>query len=258
MEIIIVDDERILCNELVSEVSGIVPKAAIEAFTNPDDALDHFRGNDGCDIAFLDVSMPGMSGLALAREMTEIYPMVNIIFVTAYSEYALDAHSVYASDYILKPFSTDDITRALTHLRHPVQKRHALQVKCFGSFAVSYLGEPVEFRSSRTKEILAYLIKLNGSRCNMYELHSMLWEGRPVTDSSKSRIRTLIADLRGSLDKLGMGDVVEKHRDSIRINTDMIDCDYYDYLIGDPAARESFDGRFMEQYPWAKMQGSAK
>jgi two-component system LytT family response regulator len=75
------------------------------------------------DLVFLDIQMPQMDGLALARTLGETMPAV--VFVTAYDEYALRAFEVHALDYVLKPFSAERFKSALMHARQHLSQRRA-------------------------------------------------------------------------------------------------------------------------------------
>ena len=73
------------------------------------------------DLVFLDIQMPQMDGVALARTLGEAMPAV--VFVTAYDEYALGAFEVHALDYLLKPFSAERFKSALIHARQHLSSR---------------------------------------------------------------------------------------------------------------------------------------
>jgi two-component system LytT family response regulator len=75
------------------------------------------------DLIFLDIQMPQMDGLQLARALGDRMPAV--VFVTAYDEYALRAFEVHALDYVLKPFSAERFKAALAHARQHLSKRRA-------------------------------------------------------------------------------------------------------------------------------------
>jgi two-component system LytT family response regulator len=76
------------------------------------------------DLVFLDVQMPELNGLEVARAVRpERLPVV--IFVTAYDEYALRAFEVHAADYLLKPFSPERLKLAVTHARNTIIERRA-------------------------------------------------------------------------------------------------------------------------------------
>lgn len=127
-----------------------------------------------------------------------------------------------------------------------------LHIQTFGNFEVFYQGELVHFRRSRTKELLAYLVDRRGAGITMGELISILWEGRPATDSVRSQLRSLITDLRLTLRPMGQEGVVVKHRDLIAIDPRRVDCDYYRFLAGDPGAVKAFRGEYMTNYSWAE------
>ena len=73
------------------------------------------------DLVFLDIQMPQMDGLTLARTLGRTMPAV--VFVTAYDEYALSAFEVHALDYLLKPYSADRFKSALVHARRHLEAR---------------------------------------------------------------------------------------------------------------------------------------
>lgn len=66
-----------------------------------------------CDVAFLDIQMPGESGLMLARELSALPQPPVIVFVTAYERYAVEAFEAHALDYLLKPFDDERLAQTL-------------------------------------------------------------------------------------------------------------------------------------------------
>ncbi len=77
------------------------------------------------DVVFLDVSMPGESGMTLAAELKEKQPQVKIVFITAYEEHAIDAFLVHATDYLLKPVSAERLTETINRLKRPDDDQEA-------------------------------------------------------------------------------------------------------------------------------------
>ena len=120
------------------------------------------------------------------------------------------------------------------------------------NFEVFFDGKPVHFSRSRTKELFAYLIDRRGAGSTMGQLISVLWEGRPDTESVRSQLRSLISDLRATFRALDREDVIIKRRDLIAVNPDRVDCDYYRFLRGEPAAVETFRGEYMSNYSWGE------
>ena len=196
MKIIAVDDEKLALDTLVDSIEKAVPDASITGFRKPEDALTYVREND-CEIAFLDIKMRGMTGLELAKRLKDIRGEINIIFVTGYSEYSLDAFRLYASDYLLKPATPDAVKQAMEHLRTPVKPIQTKRVRfqCFGNFEVYVDNKPLIFGRAKSKELLAYLVDRMGASATMGELMAIMWDDGADTSSRQSNLRNLIADL---------------------------------------------------------------
>ncbi len=106
--------------------------------------------NHDIDIAFLDIRMPGKTGIDLARAIKIIKPDINIIIVTAYADYALEALRLYVSGYILNPFKDKDIKEALDNLRKPLgdtppRSSKPVRAQCFGNFELFFNNKPISF-----------------------------------------------------------------------------------------------------------------
>lgn len=170
MEIIIADDEKIILDALVETVQDIQPQATIHAFSKPTPLLE-FIDNHSCDIAFLDIEMGKVNGLEIAKQIKIKYPKVNIIFVTGYNNYAIEAFKIKASGYVLKPFTKEDIEKEFNDLRTlvPFTYKNKLTVRCFGQFEVYYDNKPLKFERNKTKELLAYLIDKQGKTISTSE-----------------------------------------------------------------------------------------
>ena len=128
MNIIAVDDEKLALDVLVDTINEVVPEAKIFGFRQPLEAIS-FVETENFDVAFLDIKLRGMTGLELAKRLKDINGKVNIIFVTGYSEYSLDAFRLYASDYLLKPVDEEQIKKAIENLRNPVNIPYKKKVK---------------------------------------------------------------------------------------------------------------------------------
>ena len=122
MNIIAVDDEKSALNSLQSAINEAVPNSQLSCFNKSRQALEFARSNQ-INFAFLDIEMGGMNGLQLAKHLKEIYCKTIIVFVTGYSEYALDAFALHAGGYLLKPVTSKAITEVVEHFHSPVQKQ---------------------------------------------------------------------------------------------------------------------------------------
>lgn len=248
MRILLVDDEKLQLLRLKKAVEETSPEGSeILSFSNPTQALDAFS-DQGIDLAFLDIEMPGMNGIELAKRIKSKWPRANIIFVTAYDQYALDAYRIHASGYVTKPVNKAKIAVEFADLRHPVSlpSKKKLQIKCFGNFELFHQGEPVVFTYAKSKELFAYLVDREGALATLGELNTVLWE-----EDHPSYLRNLIADIQSSLKAIGAGEVFLKRRNACSIDIDEIDCDAYEYKKGNPEAIRAYRGEYMIQYPWA-------
>ena len=97
MKVLIVDDELLIAEGIKHEVEALFSDAAVDAVTDAADALKLAEDKE-YDVALLDVDMPRMDGLTLAKRLIALRPAINIIFVTSYQEYALEAHELYWSE----------------------------------------------------------------------------------------------------------------------------------------------------------------
>ena len=250
MKILIVDDEIKAVRDLELTLKELIPSAEIKTATKADTALGIFRERE-FDVAFLDVNMPVKDGLDIAKEMIKLRPAINIIMVTAYPQYALDAVKLYVCDYIVKPALPEDLSRALEHLRYPVPEAHeGLYVRCFGSFEVFFDGEPVHFSRAKVKELFAYLIDRNGSTATNAEIRAVLWEDKASDEEKQQKYFAIIVhELRSWLEDLGMSDIFLQSCNSYAIVPDKINCDYFDAIGKNGLA--GYKGEYMSQYNWA-------
>ena len=247
MKILLVDDENLQLLRLESTLKKIMPDEEYFSYTNPKKAYEE-TVNEKIDIAFLDIEMPLISGINLAKKLKKINPLVNIIFVTAFDNYALDAYKLHASGYVLKPVSVEKIKKELDGLRYTLEIKPTklLQVKCFGNFEVFKDGTPIKFKYQKSKELFAYLVDREGASSNINELNAVLWE-----EDHKSYLRNLIADVQETLKQVGGEEVFIKRHNECFIDPNKIDCDAYEYKNGNPNAIRMYRGEYMIQYEWA-------
>ncbi len=258
MQIVVVDDERLAVETLVNTIKQVEPNSKVIGFRKGEEALDFVKNNE-CEVVFLDIKMRGMTGLDLARRIKEVNKKINIIFVTGYSEYSIEAFRLYASDYLLKPATPDDVRRSLDNLRVPLNEitKKRIRVQCFGNFDIFVDGKPVTFKRAKAKELFAYLVDRKGASCTMGELMAIIWDDGYDTKSRQSNLRNIIFELKKTLNELGVEDIIIKGHNSISVNPELFECDYYDYLEGKPHTQNSFNGEYMMQYSWAEVTTAA-
>ena len=111
MKVLIVDDEKLALSRLKRILNEEGVSNIVEC-NNPIDAIKEATKSK-FDVAFLDISMPTMSGLELANTILEMNPNIFIVFQTAFDEYALEAFKSGGLDYLLKPISNESISKSL-------------------------------------------------------------------------------------------------------------------------------------------------
>lgn len=252
MRIMAVDDELLALEDFEDTCRALGITDEIVKFSNPLDALSYVAKNK-VDIAFLDIEMPVIKGIELAKRIKVLSKNVRIIFTTGYSEYALEAFSVDAVDYVLKPYEPDAIKRAYDKallVKDAVDENHIF-IKTFGFFDVFVDGKSVNFSSAKSKELLALLVDRNGGIVSTEQAISVLWEGRAYDETVQSLFRKVLRSLRASLEEAGISDILVDNRNQRSIDKSKFTCDYYDFLENGKNENTKYFGKYMEQYPWA-------
>ena len=119
--VIMVDDESIILRGGVPVLEKAIPGAEIAAFTIPAEAVAYAKANP-VSLAFLDTEMGRVSGLDVCRELLAVNPRTNVVYLTAYREYSLDAWATGACGYLLKPITVDAVRKILAGLRYPIRR----------------------------------------------------------------------------------------------------------------------------------------
>lgn len=266
MKILTLEDEPIAREGIVKLLKEIQPDAEIKAFENSGEALECIKA-ESFDIALLDIRMNGVNGLDFAVLLRHYIPEIKIIFTTGYSQYAADAFTIHADGYIIKPVTRDKLEKELNHLAAVPQKEPAihipsdnelqktedagLRIQTFGNFEVFVNGIPARFKYSLTKEMFAYLIDRRGAQCTNGELISILWED--ASYNRTSYLKNLKSDLKNMLEEAGSGSILIQRKGSIGVlPQNIMNCDFYDFMLRKEEAVRQFHGEYMSQYSWAE------
>ncbi|MBQ0099409.1 MAG: response regulator [Firmicutes bacterium] len=245
MNILIVDDEKIVLNEEVAVIKNVVKDADIKAFNKPSEAIEYAK-KEKIDVAFLDINMRVINGIAIAQQLQDMYPKVNVIFCTGYEEFSMDAHDLYCSGYLLKPIEEEKVKKALENLRYPIEEKKRISISCFGNFSVFIDNEPIKFKYKKTNELLAYLVDRNGADCSTREIMATIFEDEDKT----SYYDNLRVDLLMTLKLKGLSKVIRQNRGTLGIERDEVSCDYFDYLDG---KNRVFRGEYMSQFSFGEV-----
>lgn len=247
MTVFAIDDEPLMIDLLVDAIKEAYPEIEPVTFERPSELLEKARETVP-DVVFLDIEMPGMDGLSLAKALKDISPTVNIIFVSGFLQYSIDAFKIYASGYLVKPVCAEDIKNELSNLRYKKTPK-SVKIKTFGNFSVSVSGVPVKFRLSKSMEMLAYLIDREGSTISKKEIGAVIYESDDYSRALQAEITRVARWLEEDLISGGANDVFRRDNGTYSINPDSVECDLYEYLKG---GNILFTGEYMEQYSWAE------
>lgn len=226
------------------------------AFEDEMDAL-RWAETNAVDVAFLDIELHSMNGLEVAEELLRIHPQIAIVFCTSYEQYAVKAIKMHIdAGYLIKPLRKSQIHEEIDHIAEKRMQRQRLKVKCFGEFEALVDNRPLETKRKKTKELLAYLIDRRGAAVTTAQICVVLWEEEIIDNKKRDMFYHLVADLKGSLDAVGLNDVFLSGSSGYSINTGAVDCDYYRMLEGDEKAARQYIGEYMNQYSWAETTNS--
>ena len=273
----IVDDEQPAIDEIEYLLSPYQSVEVSGKYEDPRNALgDLEKGRP--DLLFLDIDMPHIKGIELALQIQERLEGATIVFVTAHSNYALEAFSAYPLDYILKPIDeirfrqTMDLVldKFSDRLRHRENKKEEIIIHCFGRFEIvrdEQTEDTLTMRSKKMKEIFAYLLQRFEKPVGRDELLDRFFSGHK-DKKTINHLHVIIYKLRHTLESFGIT------REQILIEHDYLlkaapgVCDYIDFVnfveqhstITGQNAREaekilsSYRGAYLaeEDYHWAE------
>ena len=117
-KVIMVEDNKLILNYGLKILEEVVPNAMITGFNKPKMVVEYAKVNR-VDLAFLDIELGKASGLDLCRSLLEINPCTNVVYLTAYPDYALDAWDTGACGFLVKPLTSESVRRKLKMLRFP-------------------------------------------------------------------------------------------------------------------------------------------
>jgi two-component system, LytTR family, response regulator len=223
-----VDDEIHVLERFQKIVSENKEFKLCGLFETGEELLSYLKGHP-LEVVFLDIEMPGESGLQLSEKILAINEEINIIFITAFNQYAVEAFELEAIDYILKPFTEERLNKTLRRLlRKKGRSGRAGKpfIQCFGGFEVFQNEEALVWKNSKAKEILAFLVHKEGISVSWEKIATAVW---PEFDSEKAQTNFHATTylLRKKLAEAGISYILESGRGNYRVLTDQVDCDLY-------------------------------
>jgi two-component system LytT family response regulator len=246
-----VDDERHVLERFERMALKIKELELCGLFETGEQLLAYLKEHP-LNAVFLDIEMPGINGLQLSARVLDMNENIDIIFVTAFNQFAVEAFELQAMDYILKPLTEERLNKTVLRLLKP--KSTALRpgkpyIQCFGDFEVFLSGEALAWKNSKAKEILAFLIHKNGVPVNWEKIAAAVW---PDYDSEKSQTNFHATTylLRKRLAEAGISQILESGRGNYRIVRDQVNCDLYqlDEMVRINKIKRKEDFRLLEEF----------
>ncbi len=256
MKIVCVDDERLIVDLTVALCRELPEVSDARGFTRPNEALECIKA-ERPDVALLDIDMPAMNGLILARHIKESSPDTAILFLTGYAEYAVEAFRLHASGYLMKPVSKEHLAEEIDYvLKSKKPQISHISVRTFGEFGVFVDGKAVAFSRNKAKELLAYLVDRQGVAVTRVAAFSVLWEDEEYSRAKQKELDVIIRSLKSTLAENGIEEIFEMKSGSLRVCPEKFECDLYRFLKGDVNAINSYRGEYMNAYTWAVLTES--
>lgn len=262
--IIIFSEKKQLAQQISKQIGGIAPQADARVFSDPLDVLSFAADKQPLGGAIIDVDSPACSSLRFLKIFHALRPSVSVIFVSKSGRYAVESFQYGAIDYLTLPLDSSRLEGALKKLQasnHTVRSSR-IYIRTFGSFEIFIGGTAIPWKNSKTKELLAFLVDSRGASVSSQAIKKALWGNAPEQKAA-SNYHTTLHNLRKKLEANGLGTLLEGTRGSQRVNTDLFDCDLYDFERyvedgGESARRQAFSlykGRYLENnaYPWSRL-----
>ena len=256
MRVICVDDEKPVLENFKSKVKDFLEIKNLELFQSAKAALKWVELNP-VDVAFLDMEMPQMSGIELARELKKIDRNIRIIFVTAYDQYAMDAFRVDALGYLLKPYTREEIRHELEKASLMRSKpKKSVKIQTIPDFVVLVDGAPMHFDSMNPEELLALLVDRAEAGVTAGEAIACLWPERTADENTQTLYRVTFHRMMEALKEAGIEHIIGSEGRKRFILTEQVDCDLYRLLSGNINELQNYCGEYMKEYSWAESRNA--
>lgn len=247
MKAILIDDEkpalqhleRLLTKDARLEITGKYTSARL--------GLQHLQ-QEKADIVFLDIGMPEMNGLEAAEHIANLDRSIRVVYITAYTEYAIDAFELNAVDYLLKPVTSQRLGKTLERLVSreeqakqtevlPAAERHP-GILSFKQLEFLEDGEPgrkMQWRTSKAQEVFALLLHYRGQWILKDKIVDLVWpEFKP--EKALANLHTTVYHIRKLLKTWDMGVLVEFSQERYRLVRENVTLDVEQFEQGWSAA----------------------
>lgn len=224
---VLFDDERPALKMLEIQLKNFNEIKIAGMYTKYDELINSVKEKSP-DVVFLDIETPYRNGLEAAQEIIDMNMDTDIIFVTAYKQYAFEAYEMEAFDYLLKPVKKERLQRVIKKLcersREQHEKTEGLQVTTLGKFEVkNSKGKLIKWRTKKVEELMAFFVQHKGREITSERIIENLW---PDEDMEKARklLYTTVYYLRKELNNFGSSNI-ERNRNNYILPQKGVECD---------------------------------
>ena len=224
----------------------------LRTFQSGKDALDWARSHE-VNAAFLEMEMPSMHGLQLAKKLHAINENIGVVFLTASGQFALEAFAVDAIGYVLKPYTCEDIRRELHKVeRYMPRARQRITITTIPYFSIHVDGREVRIPSKKCRELLAFFVDRAGIAVSSGEIVSCVWPERADDEATGTLLRVTYNRLFHFLEDAGIGHILASQNRQRWLVRESVDCDLYRILEGDLEAGRTYTGEYLREYSWSE------
>lgn len=248
MELVIVDDEIASLNTFLNNIVDNKYLSYRMYKNDPFEVLNYMRSKVVA-AAFLDINMPEIDGVTLAKKMIEIDPNIKIVFISGYAQNEEEIKRELGSNlmgFCYKPYDEAEISYFIALITKNANQR--IRVQAFPTFEVYNNDRRIEFKRKKCKELLALLVDRRGGMVTMGDAIACLWPDKDVT-LSKRLYRDAVIRLRFLLQEYGLSHLVKFSRGTLNLDSNFVECDLWDFMDG--KNKENYFGEYMVNYEWS-------
>jgi two-component SAPR family response regulator len=273
----IVADDRLEVAQMIADALEATSEFIVVSVVTDESTIIHEIKEYKPQVIFLDIKMPKISGLDIAKQIQKLGISTEVIFVTSFDAYAIDAFRVNALDYLVKPVKKEEILRIAAKLKHRslpnstrrINGKHVF-IRSLGGFDVILVenDKRVRFPTSKCEELFAYMIFHNKKLHSKWKLIELLWPDKDG-DKGETNLRTTIFRLNQTFAQYSIEAKIKSENSYYMITFNNIEIDAFELekfrmttLLNDikpenlvEVIKKSYPGHLFESYDYLWSRG---
>ena len=231
INVVVIDDEKLAVENLIFFLKKFDCINVVDGFTEVGPLLECLNKVD-IQLVFTDIEMPEMNGLELASYIIEKHPNIEVVFATAYNQYAVQAFELNAIDYILKPIGSNRLASTIEKIqkRIPDKKERSVEIRTLGGFEILIDGKPIPFKLAKAKEVLAFLVHNQGKSMGWMPIADEVWPDSIDDKKLMNNFHVACFSLRTFLADNQISEIFDYGRNTYKVNVDKFKCDLYELI----------------------------